>query len=64
MKSVINIRSGISGTIKAHYHKAGVMNFLPIRGGQWGGDLETAIAEIYENKRSSKSDVPSVQHNV
>lgn len=29
-----------------------------------GGQLETAIVEIYENKRSSKPDVPSVQHDV
>lgn len=34
------------------------------QGGQWGGVLETAIVEIYENKRSSKPDVPSVQHDV
>ena len=56
MKSVINTRNGISGTIKAHYHKAGVMNFLPIRGGQWGGDLETAIVVIYENNNFKKYD--------
>lgn len=29
-----------------------------------GGQLETAIVEMYENKRSSKPDVPSVQHDV
>lgn len=60
MKSVINTAGGLCSTLMAHYHKAGVMNFLPIRGGQ----LETAIVEIYENKRSSKPDVPSVQHDV
>ena len=64
MKSVINTAGGLCSTLMAHYHKAGVTDFLPIRGGQWGGDLETAIVEIYENKRSSKPDVSSVQHDV
>lgn len=63
MKSVINTADGLCSTLMAHYHKAGVMNVLPIRGGAVG-QLETAIAEIYEHKRSSKPDVPSVQHDV
>lgn len=33
MKTVINTADGLYSTLMAHYHKAGVMNFLPIRGG-------------------------------